>query len=364
MIDITLVLHSTLVLCSTLSDNVLAFDYWILSTSLPWTTSLDTPATSQHSALYACLAYAILDPVWYCIMTSFSDIAMWWFLMACWMHMAAGFPGCIQLLSSAVLDRKKEHEEKCAGAGDLQTADRYTDEKDEDATTYDEPRSTPDIEAAEPLPKSTAWAAQELDFKRCRNHTMPWSFRIAPLLPICTSAASNAGLLFYTRYLSAKDSMEWQRGFKFGWCVVSALCVFFFLFSKWSTRFMFQIASQNRTSQIQASGRTRSVVWDTIAGAAVLMIVRAGTRFLLGQDVLAFWTVETGPFGRTLALKSQLHIGRWASKPEDGSKSLQSHWFDRFMAKLPWWAGMVGVALNLVGTGLMIWSKRRERRER
>ncbi|KXT04757.1 hypothetical protein AC578_9718 [Pseudocercospora eumusae] len=320
MLPLTDALQSTFVFLCALSDYLLTFDIWILSTSLPLTSSNTWLSTST-----SCLAYAILEPLIYQFMTSVSDFPVLWFTMSSYTHAIVGVSGTTQVFIEEFKDR---------------------DEKEGDVERLGEKRvSTPEMESA----SSTSSSSDE---KKAREASRV--FRFIPILTITTAAAMNAGLLFYTRCLSSEHSETWKAKFKFGWVVIAGLCLFLFGMNKNTARTLGTLICPTRSRERRENkSRTTSVIRQT-SNLALVFVVKAAMRWVLGQDV--FTTAERS--GQGWKLKSSLVIEDVVEQARNGQP--QAHFFDRLLFSMPPWLSPICSVISIFSSAYLIWRARRD----
>ncbi|KXT06232.1 hypothetical protein AC579_2613 [Pseudocercospora musae] len=331
MLSSTDALQSIFVFFCALSDYLLTFDTWILSASLPLTST-----NTWISTTTSCLAYAILEPLSYQFMTSLSDFPVWWFLMSSYIHMIIGVSGTTQVIIEEFKDRDEGFKDRGEKEGDVE----HVGEKRV---------STPELESASSSPPSS-------DGKKA--HKASRVFRFIPILTITTAAAMNAGMLFHTRYLSSRDSETWKAKFKFGWIVIAGLCLFFFGMSKNTARTLGTLICPARSRERRENrSRTISVIRQ-ISNLALIFVVKAAMRWVLGQDVLTM--AERG--GEGWKLKSSLVIEDVVGQARDGQP--QAHFFDRLLFSMPPWLSPVCSVISICSSAYLIWRARGNKKAR
>ncbi|KAF7186581.1 hypothetical protein HII31_12139 [Pseudocercospora fuligena] len=330
MLSLTDALQSIFVFLCGLSDYLLAFDIWILSASLPLTLTRTWLSTST-----SCLAYAILEPLSYQFMTSLSDFPVWWFLMASYLHMIFGVSGTTQVFIEEFKDRDESFKDHGEKEGDVEhLAGKQV--------------STPELESASPTSSSS-------DEKKTQERSR--TFRFIPLLTITTAAAMNAGLLFYTRYFSSEDSETWKTKFKFGWIMIAGLCLFFFGMSKNIARSLGTLICPIKSWERLENKSWTITVTRQISNLALVFVVKAAMRWVLGQDV--FTMAERS--GEGWKLKSSLVIEDVAGELRDGQPP--AHFFDRLLFSMPPWLSPICSVISICSSAYLIWRARRDSRE-
>lgn len=337
-------MQSFFVFASLLSDYTLKFDEWVVTRP----DFKDDPSVERKrwiGVLKTSLLYAILEPLWYWLMTTISSSSPWWLLMGSLVHLSA-LPSSIVLMGECMTDVIKRHNEICGDTKELvREEEGKANEKSEKAgSDFSEYVGRSDEQT--PAPK--------VDLRPCLDrHPLSRIYPFVPLLPIVTAAMSNAGLLFYTRYLKTQDSQIWFERFSFGWIVIGLLCAAMYTMSRWGNKMMHQ-----------ACGRPLhlyKVPWDVLKyriGALLLMILlRAAVRSMLSQDPFTWFA-----FGARGEMRLLGDVD--TSDGPGTSRDNKKHMFDRMLAAVPPWVGTTISIVNALAIwGYLLYSWRQKKRQ-
>lgn len=281
-------------------------------------------------------------------MTSVSDVPIWWLLMACFAHlMAVG--GFAKAVVEVLGGGEKE------GAGDVEEGERFRDEMEEEKEKDVEARmmGVQEEEDGEDTSMSSSLESHPERSTTRRPPHIPWQFCLLPLLPQTSTAATNAALLFYARSLSLPTSTTWRDSSPAGWCILATLCLCMVLCAKGCNLFILSLRPKTpRTS----SDETAMAFWlRRLTNWMFLFLARAGMRWVAGQDVWSFPSVdEHGNLGISSQLTDAGTTKAWPDRKV----------FDRAMGRIPNWVGHVATVLNLCFVGGLWLKQRRERKRR
>lgn len=333
------------VFASLISDYTLKFDEWIVTRP-----NFDGVPSAERKrwigVLKTSLSYAIAEPLWYALMTCVSNQSPWWLLMGSFMHVQA-IPATFVFMGQCMLDVLNKHNEICGDTKQLAKEEEGKANDESEKSGDKLPKSVMELgEETPPLPK--------VDLRPCLDrHPLPRIYSLAPLFPVATAAMSNAGLLFYTRYLSTPDSQKWYDNFAFGWIFIALLCVFMFTLSRWSNKIIHDGCGRPLNASIFS--------WDVTKyklGALFLMVLLRGiVRSLLSQNPLTWFSYSIEGGIRLLGTPNM----------EDGdgiSLDSREHVFDRMLAAIPPWVGTTISIANCIGIwGYIFYSRWRRSRQ-
>lgn len=341
--------QSLLVLLTLATTSCLLFDLWPIALPLPLRTSREIPPPSLawkwRALLNSCMAYAFLETFWYGLMTGVSDVPIWWLLMACFVHLIAvgGFAkAVVEILGSG--GEEKEGGERFRDEGDVEGET----EKDVGAKLVAVQKEEEGNTSMSPFLESNSEHS-----KSPRPPRIPWQFRLLPLLPQTTTAAINAALLFYARSRSLPTSATWRDSSPVGWCILAILSLFIVLCAKSCNLFILSLRSK---APRNSSDETATAFWlRRLTNWMFLFLARAGMRWVAGQDVFSFPSVDE--HGNLQIASSLSDAGTREAWPDRKA-------FDRAMGRIPTWVGHVATVLNLCFVGGLWFKQRRERRRR
>lgn len=285
-------------------------------------------------------------------MTGVSDVPLWWLLMACWMHFAA-IGGFVKAVVE-VFGKGKDN-----GEGEGEEEERFRDEvegemeKDVDSTlmaVQEDDESCTSHLAASTSPSSPSLESSLPHLPSPEAPQIPWQFRLLPLLPQTTTAAINAALLFYTRSLSLPTSTTWRDKSPLGWCILATLCLCGVLFAKGCNLFIFFL--RNKAPRNLGCESATAFWFRRITNLMFLFVARAGMRWVTGQDVWSFPSVDGHG---NLEIPSKLtDVGTDKVWPDRKV-------FDRAMGAIPDWVGHVVTMLNFCIVCAYLVMQRREK---
>lgn len=333
---------------SLISDYSLQFDQWIVTRP-----NFDKDASAERKRwigiLKTSLTYAIAEPLWYWLMTSISNISVWWLLMGCFLHLQS-IPSATLMMCQCILDTLNKHREICGDTTKLAKEEEGGFNESTEKSQPELPKSVLEVDDDKHAPPKD-------DLRPCMDrHPMAKSYALAPIIPTVTAAMANAGLLFYTRYLSTEDSKGWYDGFAFGWFVIAVLCAFCLVFSRMNNKMMHDTCG--RPFQLWGS-----VPWDILkyrlVAIALIILVRAAVRVLLSQDPFTWFS--RAPDGTIYLLGSVDTSDRPGTSLDN-----KEHFFDRMLSALPPWVGTAISIANCVGIWGYIfyrrWQKKKQQR--
>ncbi|KAK4501875.1 hypothetical protein PRZ48_007684 [Zasmidium cellare] len=340
-------LKSFFVFAALLSDYLLKFDEWIV-TRPDFNGDSNAERKKWIAVLKTSLAYAVLEPLAYCLMTNISTASSWCLMMGCILHLSA-IPSTVILMGECMIKVAKKHNEICDGPKVPIAAEQSTSNQQSEKTAAAESGfPEDDVKSEEQLP------SPKVDLRACLDrHPLPRVYPFLTLLPVASAAMANAGLLFYTRYLPTEDSQEWYDKFAFGWTVIAVL-----------SAFMLTMCRYNNKMLHQACGRPlhlTTVPWDVlkyrIPALALMVLVRSGVRMMLSQSAFTWFafTIEGGV--RLLG-----HVD--TSDGPGTSRDNKKHILDRMLSAIPPWVGSTISIVYATGIWAYVfyswWQKRRQ----
>ncbi|KAK3676769.1 hypothetical protein LTR78_003546 [Recurvomyces mirabilis] len=285
-------LTNIFVLAALLTDYLVLFDFWILTPpSSP--TGPPTPQRKRWLAgLKTTVCYAITQPLWSWAVAASSADGVFWILMASYAALLSG-SGALAIFSAGVEFIVKEHNENCLILQDNKVEDSTPGSvpKLETAAEPGQPRiESGEIDSSE-AEKATLSSRAQQQRKPCTRHTLPSSYYLAILLPTLTAAAADSALLFFARFLTSKNSMDWIQESAVGWKIFTSVAAFSYAGSKVMNWMAASFANRGRTP-----GRTQSWrVWVAFGAEKamlllILFMLRSTLRVLLGQKVFLGFT--------------------------------------------------------------------------
>lgn len=346
-------------LVTTLSDYTLLFDQWIITAPRAHVSAAVPQTQLWAKACKTALVYAVAEPLVYAAMTSASSIAMWWLLMAAYLHIPV-VSGTISYMAEHLRRALEAHKNVCMRSET--THDAYQDDTGSRDSSPPQvtaiighncaPAATTAPELESGMEKSPSEEVVRSPSALCTAHKPTLSYALAPLAPTVTAAATNAALLFYTRYLSTGDSEEWLDRFGFGWTTVLLVTIVCLGVSKAMNPMMGLICNRPPLPN------SLSEITQRLVSLAMLFALRAQVRWMSGQTAL------TIPHPMSESVGIALLPDSWVGEGGGGAEESQ-HVFDRMLTSIPPWLSTTASLCTIVyWSGYFIWLWYQRRRQR